>query len=187
MGAVGAGGFERSVPRTDPHVEDLPQISPREIAFQFRRRIVEALSSKAGGRHGRRFGSHFAVEQASTHWFFRWTSSPRELTSLPRADGEISSLKLEKTHTISLAAVKTLEDDHSRSGAAAQSRVERGQVSRARHELTGAPLAPKNATTLEALQRKRLVEQASPIPQAVLDFVPELTLQLDKQLFVKCL
>ena len=51
----------------------------------------------------------------------------------------------------------------------------RGQVSRARHELTGAPLAPKNATTLEELQSKRLVEQASPIPQAVLDFVPEST------------
>ena len=31
------------------------------------------------------------------------------------------------------------------------------------------------------------MEQASPIPQAVLDFVPESTFQLDKQLFVKCL
>ena len=101
-------------------------------------------------------------------------------------DGEISSVKLEKTHTIPLPEFKTAEDDHSRRGAAAQSRVERGQVSRARHELTGAPLAPKNATTLEELQSKRPVEQASPIP-AVLDFVPESTLLFDKQIFVKCL
>ena len=31
------------------------------------------------------------------------------------------------------------------------------------------------------------VPQASPIPQAVLDFVPESALQLNKQMFVKCL
>ena len=79
MGAVGSGGFERSVPRTDPHVEDLPQISPREIVLQFRHRIAGTSSSKAGGRHGRcqqgretvRSGSHSVVEQASTHWFCR--------------------------------------------------------------------------------------------------------------------
>ena len=39
-------------------------------------------------------------------------------------------------------------DDKARRGLAAQSRVQRGQVSRARHELTGTPLAPKSEATL---------------------------------------
>ena len=74
MGAVGSGGFERSVPRTDPHVEDLPQISPREIAFQFRHRIAGTVSSKSWREtwcQQGRSGSHSVVEQAGTHWLCR--------------------------------------------------------------------------------------------------------------------
>ena len=44
--------------------------------------------------------------------------------------------------------------DKQRRGAA-QSRVERGQVSRARQELTGATLAPKTDETLRELQGRR--------------------------------
>ena len=49
--------------------------------------------------------------------------------------------------------------ENARRGRAAQSRVERGQVSRARQELTGAALAPKTAETLRELQEKRPVAQ----------------------------
>ena len=39
-------------------------------------------------------------------------------------------------------------DEETRRGKAAQRRVQHGQVSRARHELTGAPLAPRDGQTL---------------------------------------
>ena len=48
-----------------------------------------------------------------------------------------------REHPIHAFRQQVDEDTNSRRGAAAQSRVERGQVSRARHELTGAPLAPQ--------------------------------------------
>ena len=66
-------------------------------------------------------------------------------------------------------------DEKARRGAAAQRRVERGQISRARQELTWASLAPKNDDTLTELRSKRPQEVQSPIPQHVLDFVPEST------------
>ena len=46
----------------------------------------------------------------------------------------------------------TEEEDHRRRGRAAQSRVQQGQVSRARQELTGAPLVPRNEDTLQQLR-----------------------------------
>ena len=56
-------------------------------------------------------------------------------------------------------------DEKVRRGLAVQSRVQRGQVSRARHELTGTPLAPKTEATLQDMQSWRF----------------------DVKLFVKCL
>ena len=41
------------------------------------------------------------------------------------------------------------EEEHARRGGAAQNRVQQGQVSRARQELTGATLAPRDSDTLE--------------------------------------
>ena len=70
---------------------------------------------------------------------------------------------------------------------AGQSRVERGQVSRARQELTGAALAPKNSETLRELQRRRPQDQMSEIPRDVLEFQPAAPFQLDESLFVSCL
>ena len=74
-----------------------------------------------------------------------------------------------------------------RRGRAAQSRVERGQVSRARQELTGAALAPQMADTLRELQEKRPVAQVREIPPAVLEYTPERPLDLDADLFGQCL
>ena len=65
--------------------------------------------------------------------------------------------------------------------------VKRGQVSRARHELTGASLAPKNAETRVELQGRRPQVRQSPIPQQVIDYQPESPFQLDGEIFVKCL
>ena len=58
-----------------------------------------------------------------------------------------------------------------RRGRAAQRRVESGQVSRARHELTGAALAPKTQATFDELQRKRPQEQVRQIPPEVMGYV----------------
>ena len=62
-----------------------------------------------------------------------------------------------------------------------------GQVSRARHELTGAPLPPKNLATLNGLRERRPQERQSLVQQEVLDFEPQSTLQLDAELFARCL
>ena len=77
--------------------------------------------------------------------------------------------------------------DDARRGEAAQSRVRRGQVSRARHELTGPPLAPKTEATLADLRAKRPQEQQRAIPSEVVDYVPGSPLQLDAISFTKCL
>ena len=74
-----------------------------------------------------------------------------------------------------------------RRGRAAQRRVESCQVSRARHELTGAALAPKTQATFDELQRKRPQEQVRQIPPEVMGYVPEQALMMDFALFTKCL
>ena len=61
-------------------------------------------------------------------------------------------------------------DDKARRGAAGQSRVQRGQVSRGRHELTMAPWAPRNNVTLEGFRRQRPQDQQSAITKVVLGF-----------------
>ena len=77
------------------------------------------------------------------------------------------------------------EEQHRR-GKAAQNRVERGQVFRARQELTGASLAPRNEDTVKELQRKRLQERRKEIPSAVLEFFPEAMLKLSAKMFTNC-
>ena len=54
-------------------------------------------------------------------------------------------------------------------------------------ELTGATLAPRNEATLEEFRRRRLQEQQAPIPEEVINFVPEQELELDSKLFAACL
>ena len=72
-------------------------------------------------------------------------------------------------------------------GRAAMNRVQRGQVSRARQELTGADLAPKTMETLAELQDRRPQVRVVDIPQEVIDFVPDRPVELDMKLFTKCL
>ena len=60
-------------------------------------------------------------------------------------------------------------------------------MSRARQELTGAALAPKNSETLRELQRRRPQNQMNEIPRDVLEFQPAAPFQLDETLFVSCL
>ena len=78
-------------------------------------------------------------------------------------------------------------EDQRRRGNAAQSRIQHGQVSRARHELTGARLAPKTEETLAELQRTRPQEQRRQISPDVLEYRPEVPLSLDKELFINAL
>ena len=73
-------------------------------------------------------------------------------------------------------------EEQQRRGNAAQ--IQQGQVSQARHELTGAALVPRTRATLDELQQKRPQEQRRAIPQPVLDFNPDVPLSLNKVLFV---
>ena len=84
------------------------------------------------------------------------------------------------------AALDVLAEQQ-RQGQAAQSRVERGQVSRAREELTGATLAPETEETLRELQGRRPQERIREITVEVLNFIPGQGLVLDATLFSKCL
>ena len=73
--------------------------------------------------------------------------------------------------------VRSETEDQVRKGQAALSRVRRGQLSRARQELTGAALAPKTLDTLAQLQGRRPQEREMEIPAEVMDHA----------LFTKCL
>ena len=64
------------------------------------------------------------------------------------------------------------------------SRVQQGQVSRARQGLT---VAPKTLDTLAELQGRRPQVRGMAIPQNVMEFVPERPVELDVALFTKCL
>ena len=62
--------------------------------------------------------------------------------------------------------------DEERRGLAAQERMQKGQVSRARQELVGSPLAPKTEETLRELRERRPQVATREIPREVLDFSP---------------
>ena len=79
------------------------------------------------------------------------------------------------------------EEDRQRRGKAAQSRVQQGQVSRARQELTGASLAPRNSATLDELRSKRPQARQAEIPFAVSQYEPTRGLKFDAKLFASCL
>ena len=97
-----------------------------------------------------------------------------ERRSLP---GDIGGRSLKqlcgiRQHNPEVVPERREAEERERRGKAAQARVQRGQVSRARQELTGAALAPKNEATLQELRARRPQEQVQPIPQKVLDFMP---------------
>ena len=58
---------------------------------------------------------------------------------------------------------------------------------RARQELTGAALAPKNEEILQEMKRQRSEVQVRPIPPAVLEFEPDTPLTMDRKIFHSCL
>ena len=70
---------------------------------------------------------------------------------------------------------------------AAQERVQKGQVSRAREELVGSPLAHQNEETLRELRERRPQAATREIPREVLDFAPPAPLGLNFKLFPNCL
>ena len=74
-----------------------------------------------------------------------------------------------------------------RRGLAAQEKVKRGQVSRARQALVGAALSPKTEETLEELRRRRPQAALRQIPQEVMDYAPDSPLAMDMKIFAKCL
>ena len=111
------------------------------------------------------------LQDAQSHDPVRPSSNPQDQTQ--------ENARHTNTHKHS----QTLTNTHKHS----EVRVERGQVSRARQELTGAALAPKTADTLRELQEKRPVAQMREIPPAVLEYTPERLLDLDADLFGQCL
>ena len=81
----------------------------------------------------------------------------------------------------------SMVQEQERRGRAAQNRVQQGQVSKARQELIGAALAPRDESTLDELTRRRPQERRQQIPVEVLDFVPDGELRLDTKQFAECL
>ena len=106
-----------------------------------------------------------------------------------REDGQSSSIRLDKPQQKSPGRRPIFDEaeDQRRGGNAAQSHVQHGQVSRARHELTGARLAPKTEETRAELQRTRPQEQRRQISPNNLECRPEVPLGLDKEPFITAL
>ena len=77
----------------------------------------------------------------------------------------------------------TVMDSQTRAKAACQ-RVRMGEVSRARQCLTGAALAPGTQETLQEMQSKRPQAVVRPIPEDVLNYIPETPVKLDRQKFL---
>ena len=69
----------------------------------------------------------------------------------------------------------------------AERRVRCGEVSRALQCLSGAALAPGNEATFQEMQRRRPQAPVQPFPQEVLDFGPEVPIQLDQHIFLESL
>ena len=70
---------------------------------------------------------------------------------------------------------------------AACQKVRLGKVSRARQCLTGAALAPGNEDTFRALQGMRPQQVVRPLTQDVLEFEPEVPVELDRATFLTSL
>ena len=81
----------------------------------------------------------------------------------------------------------TEEEEVKRRALVAQAKIQKGQVSRARHVLTGSPLAPKNNATFDLLQGRRPQEPIREIPQRVLEYSPKRPVVLSRKIFTKCL
>ena len=87
----------------------------------------------------------------------------------------------------SATPVRSAVEEQERRRRADQSRVQRGQMSRARQELTGAKLAPRDESTLEKLKRKRPQERLQEISAEIIDFIPDRELNHDTKRFAECL
>ena len=78
-------------------------------------------------------------------------------------------------------------DTPERRAEAACQKVKLGEVSRARLCLTGASLAPGTDETFDAVQNRRPQEVVRNIPQDILEFEPDVPVQVDRKAFLKCL
>ena len=100
---------------------------------------------------------------------------------------ERSSLKLEKTHTMSLPQSRRRRMTIRAEGPQLSPEWREGKCQERGTNLQELHIGTQECDHVGRVPNKKNVEQVSPILQAVLDFVPESTLQLDKQLFVECL
>ena len=106
------------------------------------------------------FGSEDAAAPTAQHWQPRQGRVVAACCEVPtRRVGTADPPK-----RTSLVPPRTPEEEAIRRRQTAQSRVQRGQVSRARQALIGASLAPRNSETLDALQNRRPQERISVIP-----------------------
>eukprot|EP00973_Karenia_brevis_P062797 8731583-Karenia_brevis.AAC.1 len=93
----------------------------------------------------------------------------------------------QEERSVGRKAELSVEQEMARRGSRAQASVQLGEVSRARHQLTGAALAPRSNETRLELQAKRPQDVVQEIPRPVLEFVPEVPLTLDQDVFLQCL
>ena len=100
-----------------------------------------------------------------------------ELIEIARRAGSVVPTKVFRGET----------EGRDRRSFAAQDRVELGQVSHARQELTGAVLVPKTIQTLEEFQRKRSQTRVQEIPVEVMSFTPKNPVTLNARVFATSL
>ena len=98
-------------------------------------------------------------------------------------DELLREVELERSPSVS----ERREKDASQRGREAMACVQMGEVSKARHRLTGATIAPGDANTLKSLQGKRPKDQQKLIPEDVRSFKPAVPLDLDRNIFLSCL
>ena len=82
---------------------------------------------------------------------------------------------------------RSTEDTPERRAEAACQKVKLGEVSKALLCLTGASLPPGTDETFDAMQNRRPQEVVRIIPQDILEFEPDVPVQVDRKTFLKCL
>ena len=194
--AVGRGRLDWFLLVAFAHAEKLPSFFEIEIAGEFRRGLCRETQGEVGwwwvgrveGVEVVRSCASNVVAPAKMSWFHRARWACKTCWS-------IRGGKMERAHQSgSTNRNKNLQgdarmdeaEDQRRRGNAAHSRIQHGQVSRARHELTGSRLAPKTEETLAELQRTPQ-EQRRQISPDIPEFRPEVPLSSDKEMFINAL
>ena len=157
MGTIGRNRFAGRVAQPGADVEELPSFPPGEDERVFRCRVKGETPCQVGGRRLVPnqsmeivlFGAEDAAKRNAQHW------QPRQ--------GRVGAACCE----VPTRPVGTTDPRSERVRLAAQSRVQREQVSRARQALIGAALAPRNSENVGCIAEQAPTRTDLRIPHTV--------------------